>query len=65
MAKGKEDKKAKFLKIYANVPEGLREDIIAVVDGKTYTWNTSFIEIKNNTGLGKKILKELEVTKII
>jgi hypothetical protein len=54
-----EDKRAKFLKIYANVPENLRGDIIAVVDRKPYTWNTSFLEIKENTELGKKILKLL------
>lgn len=50
-----EDKKAKFLKIFANVPENLRKDIIAVISKKPHTWNTAFIEIKNNTELGKKI----------
>ena len=60
-----EDKKAKFLGIYANVPDNLRRDIIAVVDDKTYTWNTSYFEIKHDTELGKKILKGLEVTNII
>ena len=54
-----EDKRAKFLKIYANVPENLRGDIISVVDRKPYTWNTSFLEIEENTELGKKILKIL------
>lgn len=60
-----EDKKAKFLRIYANIPDKLREDIIVVVDGKTYTWNAAYLEIKNNTEFGKKILKELIITKII
>lgn len=60
-----EDKRAKFLKIYANIPDSLREDIIAIVDGKTYTWNTAYFEIKNDTPLGKKILKILEVTKTL
>jgi len=60
-----EDKKAKFLGIYADVPDNLRRDIIAVVDDKTYTWNTAYFEIKNDTELGKKILKELVVTKVI
>ncbi|MBI2673323.1 hypothetical protein HYX19_03625 [Candidatus Woesearchaeota archaeon] len=61
----KEDKKEKFLRIYANVPDKLREDIIVVIDDKTYTWNTAYFEIKNNTELGKKILKELEIMKIL
>jgi UV DNA damage repair endonuclease len=60
-----EDKKAEFLKIYANVPDNLREDIIVIVDDKTYTWNTAYFEIKNNTELGKKILKALAITKIL
>lgn len=60
-----EDKRAKFLRRYADVPDNLRSDIIAVVDDKTYTWNSSYFEIKNNTELGKKILKELNITKLI
>lgn len=60
-----EAKKGKFLKIYANIPDNLREDIIAVVEEKTYTWNAAYFEIKNNTLLGEKILKKLETTKTI
>lgn len=55
-----EDKREKFLKVYANVPEGLRGDIIVIVDEKTYNWNTSYFEVKENTKLGEKILKALE-----
>lgn len=55
-----EDKKAKFLKAFSNIPEDLREDVIAVIDKKPYTWNVAYIEIKNNTEIGKKILKFLE-----
>ena len=55
-----EERREKFLRIYANVPEGLRKDIIALVDGKTYNWNVSYFEIKENTKLGEKILKALE-----
>jgi UV DNA damage repair endonuclease len=60
-----EDKREKFLKIYAEVPEGLRSEIIVVIDEKTYTWDTSYLEIKNNTELGKKILKSLVAVGII
>jgi hypothetical protein len=60
MEKPGEDKRAKFLKIYANIPEGLRGDIVVVIDKKPYTWNTSFIEIEGNTPLGEKILKALK-----
>ena len=61
----KEDKRAEFLKIFANVPENLRQEIIAIVDNKPYTWNTAYLEKKNNSELGKKILKKLEEIGII
>ncbi|HLC57472.1 MAG TPA: hypothetical protein VJH95_02790 [Candidatus Nanoarchaeia archaeon] len=48
-----------FLKAYSNVPAKLREDSIAIIDEKPYTWNSAFIEIKNNTQLGEKIIKIL------
>ena len=60
-----EDKKAKFLRVYATVPDNLRDDIIVIADKKTYTWNTAYFEIKNNTKLGQKLLKELIVTGLI
>ncbi|MBI2452365.1 hypothetical protein HYV50_04805 [Candidatus Pacearchaeota archaeon] len=59
------EKRAKFLRIFANIPENLRNDIIALVDDKTYTWNTAYLEIKDDTSLGKKILKALEENDII
>lgn len=60
------DQKEKFMRIFANIPEKIRgEDVIAVVDDKPFTWNTAMIEIKNNSGLGKKILKMLEKLDVI
>lgn len=60
-----ENKRAKFLQMYSNVPDKLRNDIIIVVDGKTYTWDTSYFEIKEDTELGKKILKALEEIRLL
>jgi hypothetical protein len=60
-----EDKRSKFLSIFANIPENLREDIIISINKKPYTWNIAFIEIRDNTPLGKKILKTLEEIGII
>lgn len=54
------NERSKFLKIYSNVPEDLREDIIIVVEGKSYSWNVAYLEIQDNTELGKKILKALK-----
>lgn len=56
-----QDKKEKFIRVFANVPDKIRgEDVIAVVDDKPFTWNNAMIEIKNDTELGKKILIVLE-----
>lgn len=48
-----------FLKSYSNIPEKVREEIIVVIEKKPYTWNVAYLEVKNNTELGKKILNNL------
>ena len=61
-----EEEKVKFKKIFSNLPEKIRnEDIIVVINDKPYTWNAAFLEVKNNTELGKKILKKLVELEII
>ena len=60
-----DDKRAKFIRIFANIPEDLRNDIIVVINKKPYTWNNAFLEIRDNTDLGQKILKVLEDMGII
>ncbi len=57
--------KEKFLKTYANLPEPEREQIIAIIDDKTYSWNVAFQEISNDTELGNKILRNLELIGIV
>lgn len=59
------DDYSRFLKIYANLPVKLREGIIAVIDEKPYTWNSSYLEIVANTELGKKIYQQLVDMRII
>lgn len=61
-----EDRRTKFMKIFANLPEKIRmEDIIVVIEEKPYTWNSAFFEIKNNSKIGQEILKRLESLGII
>jgi len=52
--------KAKFLKTVASVPLPLREEIIAVVDDQTVSWNAACGEIKQDTKKAKEILKHLK-----
>lgn len=61
-----EEEKVKFMKIFANLPERIRqEDIIVVIDKKPYTWNAAYFEVSNNTKVGENILKKLKELKII
>ena len=58
--------KERFLKIYANLPLGVRGEIIATIDNiGPVTWNSTYIEIEGNTDLGNKILSELDKLEII
>lgn len=60
------DNKAKFLKVYANLPINLRNEIILVIEDKEpITWNVAFIEINNDTELGNIILEKLKKLNII
>jgi hypothetical protein len=51
--------KDRFLRAYSNLPLGLRNEIILIIDNKPITWNVAFIEIDKNTEKGKKIIKKL------
>lgn len=55
----------KFLSAYADVPDTLRKEIIIIADGKTYTWDSAYFEIKNNTQLSEKLLNTLSELKIV
>jgi hypothetical protein len=57
--------KERFLKIYANIPMGLRKETILVVEGTPISWNVAFVEVDNNTPLGKIILEKLDKMKLI
>jgi hypothetical protein len=51
--------KDRFMKAYANLPEDVRREIIVVVDEKPYTWNSAYFEVKDDTPLGKQIIRKL------
>ena len=59
------NKKTRFSQIYANLPLPLRNEIILVIDDEPITWNVAWIEIKNNTKKGKKILEKLVNLEIV
>lgn len=57
--------KERFLKIYANVPLGVRKEIIVTLDDKPISWDVAFIEVSNNTKVSKIILEKLNKLNII
>lgn len=58
--------KERFFKIYANLPLNLREEIVLVLLQKgPITWNVAYLEINNDTELGKEILQKLIDLKFI
>ncbi|MBS3114100.1 hypothetical protein J4448_03285 [Candidatus Woesearchaeota archaeon] len=57
---GYEILKAKFIKLFANVPFPLREEIIAVVDNQPFSWTAAYGEIKQDTDKSQIILTHLK-----
>jgi len=58
--------KDKFFSVYANLPIGLRDQVILVLPDKgPITWNVAYIEVSNNTKLGDVIVEKLIEFKII
>ena len=55
------DRKQKFLRVYSNLPLGLRKEIILVLEGKgPITWEVAYLEVENDTPLAGIILEKLE-----
>jgi len=63
---GTEEERIRFKKILSNLPEKIRnQDIIVIVDDQPYTWNAAYLEVSNNSDVGKKILRKLKALEII
>lgn len=57
----KEHKKSQFYKIYANIPLGLRDEIVVVLENnEPLSWNAAKIEIDNDTDKVDEILEKLD-----
>jgi len=70
----KNNRRERFLRIYANLPLGVRKEIILAFEEKgeggviikqPITWEVAYLEVKNNTPKSEKILEKLEELKII
>ncbi len=59
------ENKAKFNKIYANLPLGVRQEVVLVIDKEPISWNAAHVEIDADTPLSKIILEKLSQLEII
>jgi len=57
--------KERFYKAYNNLPLGLREEIILVINDEPITWKVARLEVDNNTSLSKEIVEKLAAMEII
>jgi hypothetical protein len=57
--------KDKFFKVYVNLPLNLREEVILVLGDEPITWKVAYLEISEETPLGKRILEKLEALEFI
>lgn len=59
------DLKQRFYQVYNNLPLGVRDGVILVINNESITWMVARLEIDNNTPLSKEILERLEELKFI
>jgi len=59
------DLKQRFYQVYNNLPLGVRDEVVLVINDESITWKVARLEIDNNTPLSKKILERLEELKFI
>lgn len=58
--------KPEFLRVYANIPIPLRKEIIYVDDKSgPISWEVAYLEVENETELGKQILERLSKMEFI
>ena len=57
----------RFLKVYANVPLSIRDEIILLLgdEKKPVTWDVAYLEVRENTEASKEILQKLEKLDLI
>jgi hypothetical protein len=49
-----------FLKVYSFLPIEERKLTVVIIDSQPISWARAYLEIKEDTALGKRILKKLE-----
>lgn len=58
-------RKEKFLKVYANLPLGVRQEVVIVQNDRPLSWDAVYIEVVNDTPISKTLLEKLEKLDLI
>lgn len=62
----KEQKREEFIRAYANLPLGTRQEIVAVLEPEgPVTWEAAYFEIKNKSQRGDAIIEKLVEAKLL
>ena len=59
------DLKQRFYQVYNNLPLGIRDEVVLVINDESITWKVARLEIDNDTPLSREILERLEELKFI
>ena len=54
-----------FFKVFASVPDPLRDEIVVIVGDDSYTWRTANAEIEHDTEKAKTILEQFQKIGVI
>jgi hypothetical protein len=58
--------KEQFFRVYANLPVGVRDQVVIVMpEVGPMSWNAAYVEVNNGTKLGDSIVEKLIELKII
>jgi len=56
---------SEFMKVYANIPLNIRDDIVLVIDDEPITWNVAYLEVKIAGSKAEHILNDLKELELI
>ena len=57
--------KSRFYKTFANLPLGVRNEIVLVIDGQPMTWNVIKLEVDTDSKLSKEALNLMSELKLL
>ena len=59
------DLKARFYKVYNNLPLNLRDEVVLVIQNEPVTWKVARLEVDQDTKLSRTILEKLVALGVI